>query len=144
MSKLTLNRVQIFCLRIRQIMRFYELNSTEFATKLNVDPEKFKLLLAGKSFDLEIVLAIIDQLHHTMKLDFDWFLNYDLEALPDLQCDLFELFYDRDNRSARIEQRRQTIRWMMHGLIDELVPSEKGDLFTSPFSSDNCLGKIEG
>ncbi len=78
-----------------------------------------------------------------MKLSFDWFLTYDLVVIPDLADFLNTLLYNRDALSRRIKARRETVQWMMHGLIDELGSGIADPDSRDVFSSNWTLGKLE-
>lgn len=137
------SKTQFFVFRLRQILEFYQLDAVEFAKKIKVEPTSFCQLLALEPVEAEVVLDVIDQLNQEMKLSLDWFLTYDLAVIPDLSECLGTLLYNRDALSKRIQARRETIQWMLHGLIDELGTGLSDPASRAVFSSNWLFGKLE-
>lgn len=142
MKSISTSKTHCFVLRLQQILEFYQLDAVEFAQKIKVEPQSFCKLLAFESVDAEVVLEVITQLNKEMKLSFDWFLTYDLAVIPDLSECLHTLLYNRDVLSMRIKARRETVQWMMHGLIDELGSGIADPGSKEVFSSDWMFGKL--
>ncbi|WP_461117530.1 hypothetical protein [Spirosoma jeollabukense] len=124
-------------------MELYQLDATQFAQQIKVEPTSFCQLMALQPVEAEVVLAVIDQLHQNMKLNFEWFLTYDLAIIPDLSECLGTLLYNRDGMARRIKARRETVQWMLHGLIDELGSGIADPDSREVYSSNWTMGKLE-
>lgn len=110
MPSISSNRTHLLVLRLQQLLEFYQLDATTFAVHIQIEPTRFCQLLALDVVEAEVVLEVIDQLHHKMKLDFGWFLTYDLEVVSDLADCLNTLLYNRDALPKRIKTRRESIQ----------------------------------
>ena len=99
--------------------------------------------MARQPVETEVVLAVIDQLHQQINLNFEWFLTYDLAIISDLSECLDTLLYKRDGMARRIQPRRQTVQWMIHGLVDELGTGIADPDSREVYSSNLTMGKLE-
>ena len=124
-------------------MEYYQLDAIQFAQLIQVEPSSFSQLITLQPVEAEVVLVVIDQLHHRLKLDFNWFLTYDLAIIPDLSECLHTLLYNRDGMARRIKARREWVQWMMHGLIDELGSGIADPDSREVYSSNWTMGKLE-
>lgn len=109
----------LFVRRIQQIMANYQLDATQFAQHIQVDPILFGKLLALEPVDAEVVLSVIDQFHYELKLSFDWFLTYDLDVIPDLSDHLSTLLTDQNVVPQRLKTPRQLALEMVWDIIIE-------------------------
>lgn len=62
----------------------------------------------------------MDQLKNRLRLDYNWFIHFDLFAVPDLSQELNDLLYARDIQSLRDHARRDSLRINIHAFVDEL------------------------
>lgn len=114
------DHAQIFVLRLHQIQQYFNLTVDQLAEKLQIPDPEFEKLLAGQEVSISLLLQVMDQLKNRLRLDYNWFIHFDLFAVPDLSQELNDLLYARDIQSLRDHARRDSLRINIHAFVDEL------------------------
>ena len=132
------DHAQVFVLRLHQIQQYFNLTDDQLAENLQILDPEFEKFLAGQEVSINLPLQVIDQLKNRLRLDYNWFIHFDLLAVPDLSEELNDLLYARDVQCLRDHVERDSIRRKIHALTDDLFkvsPCKEGPLHVNAHAS---------